>query len=63
MQVDLYNKDGQKSGTIDLNDSIFGITPNENAMHQAVVAYLNNQRQGNAKTKVRGEVSGGGKKP
>jgi large subunit ribosomal protein L4 len=63
MQVDLYNKDGQKSGTIELNDGIFGITPNENAMHQAVVAYLNNQRQGNAKTKVRGEVSGGGKKP
>lgn len=63
MQVDLYNKDGQKSGTIDLNDSIFGVEPNENAMHQAVVAHLNNQRQGNAKTKIRSEVSGGGKKP
>ncbi len=63
MQVDLYNKDGQKSGTIELNDSVFAITPNENAMHQAVVSYLNNKRQGNAKTKARGEVSGGGKKP
>lgn len=63
MKVDLYNKDGQKSGTIELSDDVFGITPNENAMHQAVVAHLNNQRQGNAKTKARGEVSGGGKKP
>jgi large subunit ribosomal protein L4 len=63
MQVTLYNKDGQKSGTLELNDSVFGIEPNENAMHQAVVAHLAQKRQGNAKTKLRSEVSGGGRKP
>jgi large subunit ribosomal protein L4 len=63
MQVDLYNKDGKVSGQLELNDSIFAIEPNENAMHQAVVAHLANKRQGNAKTKIRSEVSGGGKKP
>ena len=63
MQVDLYNKDGQKSRTIELNDSVFAITPNENAMHQAVIAHLAQKRQGNAKTKLRSEVRGGGKKP
>jgi large subunit ribosomal protein L4 len=63
MTVDVYNKDGQVSSQIELSDDIFGITPNENAMHQAVVAYLANRRQGTRKTKIRSEVSGGGKKP
>ncbi|MFP4368326.1 MAG: 50S ribosomal protein L4 [Candidatus Kapaibacterium sp.] len=63
MQVDVYNKDGQQAGTIELNDGIFAIEPNENIMHQAVVAYLANKRQGTHKTKNRSEVSGGGKKP
>ncbi|GAB1372086.1 50S ribosomal protein L4 [Candidatus Kapaibacterium sp.] len=63
MQVDLYSKDGKVIGTTDLPDDIFGIEPNEHAMHQAVVAYLAHRRQGNAKTKIRSEVSGGGKKP
>ena len=63
MVVDLYNKDGLVSGQIELNEDVFGIAPNENAMHQVIVAYLNNQRQGTAKTKTRDEVSGGGKKP
>ncbi|MCX6146699.1 MAG: 50S ribosomal protein L4 [Candidatus Kapabacteria bacterium] len=63
MQIEILNKSGVANGTIDLNDSIFAVEPNENAMHLAVVAYLNNQRQGTRKTKVRSEVSGGGKKP
>jgi len=63
MLVDVYTKDGQISGQVELQDDIFAIEPNENAMHQAVVAYLAHQRQGNAKTKVRSEVSGGGRKP
>lgn len=63
MQVTLYNKDGQESRTLELNDSVFAIEPNENAMHQAVIAHLAQKRQGNAKTKLRSEVSGGGKKP
>lgn len=63
MLVDVYTKDGQISGQIELQDDIFAIEPNENAMHQSVVAYLAHQRQGNAKTKVRSEVSGGNRKP
>lgn len=63
MLVDVYTKEGQINGQIELQDNIFGIEPNENAMHQAVVAYLAHQRQGTRKTKIRSEVSGGGKKP
>jgi large subunit ribosomal protein L4 len=63
MQVDLYSKDGGVVGKVDLPEDIFGVEPNEHAMHQAVVAYLAHQRQGTAKTKIRSEVSGGGKKP
>lgn len=63
MLVDVYTKDGQKSGQIEIADEVFAIEPNEQAMHQAVVAYLANRRQGTRKTKLRSEVSGGGKKP
>jgi len=63
MKVDIYNKSGDKTGDIELKDSVFGIEPNENAMHQAVVTHLAHKRQGTRKTKVRSEVSGGGKKP
>lgn len=63
MQYEVFNKDGQQVGNIELNDAVFGVEPNENAMHQAVVAYLANQRQGTRKTKLRSEISGGNKKP
>jgi len=63
MQVDLYSKDGSVVGQVELPDSVFAVEPNEHAMHQAVVAYLAHQRQGTAKTKIRSEVSGGGRKP
>ncbi|HPO61976.1 MAG TPA: 50S ribosomal protein L4 [Candidatus Kapabacteria bacterium] len=63
MLVDIYSKDGQKTGEIELQDKIFAVEPNEHAMHLAVVSYLANQRQGTHKTKTRAEVSGGGKKP
>ncbi len=63
MQIDILNREGLAAGSVELNDSVFAITPNENAMHLSVVAYLAHQRQGNAKTKIRSEVSGGGKKP
>lgn len=46
-----------------VEDSIFGITPNEAVVHQAVTAELSNQRQGTHATKSRGMVRGGGKKP
>lgn len=63
MQIDVYNQNGEVIGKQELNDAVFAIEPNEYAMHQTVVAYLANQRQGNHKTKTRAEVSGGGKKP
>jgi large subunit ribosomal protein L4 len=64
MQVDVYTKDGQKSGrSVELPDNIFGIEPNEHVVYLAVKAYQANQRQGTHKTKNRKLVRGGGKKP
>lgn len=64
MQVEVYTKDGQKSGkTVDLPDEIFAIEPNRHVIYLAVKAQQANQRQGTHKTKTRKEVSGGGKKP
>ena len=54
---------GKNVGEITLNDAIFGIEPNAVVMHEAVVIYLANQRQGTQSTLTRTEVSGGGKKP
>jgi large subunit ribosomal protein L4 len=48
---------------IDLDDRVFGITPNQAVVHQAVVAQEANARQGTHDTRTRGEVAGGGKKP
>jgi large subunit ribosomal protein L4 len=63
MKVDVLSMTGQKTGEVELPEDIFGITPNEHLMYQAVRVYLAHQRQGTAKTKTRTEVSGGGKKP
>jgi len=54
---------GAEQGTVELSDAVFAAPINENCVRQALNAYLTNQRQGNAKTKTFGEVSGGGKKP
>ena len=54
---------GKKTGSIDLAETIFGITPNKSVMHSMVVNYLANQRQGTQSALTRSEVSGGGKKP
>ena len=62
-KIDVYNIEGKKVSTIDLNDSVFGIKPNEKVVHSALVNYMANQRQGTASTKTRAEVSGGGRKP
>ena len=62
-QVQVYNQEGKKTSTLELADSVFGIEPNEYAMHLAVVSYLANQRQGTQSTLTRSEVSGGGAKP
>lgn len=62
-KVDVYNIEGKKVSDIELNETIFGIEPNEDIVHSVLVNYLANQRQGTQNTKTRTEVSGGGKKP
>ena len=61
--VGLYKMDGSQAGTIELNENIFGQEINKSVLHQVVVNYLANQRQGTQSTKTRSEVSGGGIKP
>jgi large subunit ribosomal protein L4 len=64
MQVEVFSIDGSKTGeVVELLPSVFEIKPNDQAIYQAVTAYLANVRQGTHKTKTRAEVSGGGKKP
>ena len=62
-KFDVVDMNGKKVSEIELSDAVFGITPNEKAVHIAVVNFLANQRQGTQNTKIRKEVSGGGKKP
>ena len=59
----LYNMEGSEIGTIELSDAVFAHEINKVAMHQVVVNYLANQRQGTQSTKTRSEVRGGGIKP
>ncbi len=61
--VKMLTMAGAEAGTIELNDGIFGIEPNEFAVHEVVKNYLANQRQGTQSAKTRGEVRGGGRKP
>jgi large subunit ribosomal protein L4 len=62
-KIALYNTDGQQVGEIELNDDVFGITPNKSVVHEAVVMQLASLRRGTQSAKTRAEVSGGGKKP
>ena len=61
--VSVYNMEGSKVGTMELNDAVFGAKINEHLVHMSVVQYLANKRQGTQKAKTRSEVSGGGRKP
>ena len=61
--IDIKDAKGEKTGTAELNPSVFGIEPNAAVMHAAVVNYLANQRQGTQSTLTRAEVRGGGIKP
>ena len=61
--VDLFNMEGEKVGSVELLDSIFGVEVNEHLVHMAVVQHLANKRQGTQKAKTRSEVRGGGRKP
>ena len=62
-KIEMKNADGKKAASIEVADSMFGITPNIPVMHQVVVAQLAHRRSGTQSTKTRSEVRGGGKKP
>lgn len=61
--VSVYNMKGAEVGSLELSDAVFGADIKEQLVHQAVVTYLANQRQGTQSALTRSEVSGGGKKP
>ena len=63
MKFNITKEDGSKGSSINVDDSVFGIEPNNSVVHQAVVAELANGRQGTHSTKNRSEVRGGGRKP
>ena len=63
VSVKVYNMAGEEVSKMNLNAEVFGIEPHQQAMFDAVQVEQANQRQATAKTKVRHEVSGGGKKP
>ena len=62
-KVTVYNIEGEKVETLELNDAVFGVKINENLVHRAVVSQLANKRQGTQSAKTRAEVRGGGRKP
>lgn len=63
MKLPLRTMAGEDRGEIEVSDRVFGAEVNEALLHQAVVVWEANQRQGTRSTKTRGEVRGGGKKP
>ncbi|ATZ17732.1 50S ribosomal protein L4 [Mesoplasma melaleucae] len=63
MELKVLNVQGQEVKTISLNDSVWNVTPHQQAIYDTVVAQQAALRQGTKKTKTRAEVRGGGKKP
>ena len=61
--IKVFNMAGAEVGTVELNDAIFGIEPNQVVVHEVVKNHLANCRQGTQSALTRAEVSGGGKKP
>jgi large subunit ribosomal protein L4 len=62
-KANVYEQNGAKAGSVDLPKSLFEAEVNEFVVHEVVIAYLANQRQGTVNTKERSDVRGGGKKP
>ena len=62
-KADVLDITGKKVSQIELADTVFGIEVNETVVHQVLVNFLANQRQGTQSTKTRAEVRGGGIKP
>lgn len=63
MQVKVYNINAEECGNVTLNDEVFKTPYNEGLIHEVIVAYLANQRQGTKSTLTRSEVRGHAKKP
>ena len=63
MQIKVYDLEAKEVGKVSLSDEVFKAPYNEALIHQIVVAYLANQRQGTKSTLTRAEVRGGGRKP
>ena len=61
--IDVINQTGAVVGSMELNDAVFGIEPNQQSLFDALVMQQASRRQGTADTKGRSEVSGGGRKP
>ncbi len=62
-KVQVLNMAGDQVGELELSDAVFGVKPNETVLHEMVVNYLANQRQGTQSALTRSEISGGGRKP
>ena len=62
-KIALLNTKGEKIKDVKLEDSIWNITPNDQAIYESINLYMANKRQGSHKVKTRSEVSGGGRKP
>ena len=63
MELQVLNNQGKKSSTIKVDEAIFGLEPNKDAVYRSVLSEMANSRQGTHSTKSRGMVRGGGKKP
>jgi large subunit ribosomal protein L4 len=61
--IDIVNQENKKVGTIDLAEAVFAADVNYPLVHQVIKAQLAGRRQGTAKTKTKGEIRGGGRKP
>ncbi len=63
LKTNVYDMSGKLVGEIELSEAVFGITPNQSVVHDAVKNHLANKRQGTQSALTRAEVSGGGRKP
>ena len=63
MELQVVESNGNKTSKIKVDASVFGIKPNKDAVHRAILSEMENSRQGTHGSKSRGMVRGGGKKP
>lgn len=63
LKCEVVDQNNKKVGTLDLDESVFGVKVNHALVHQVIKAQLAGRRQGTAKTKTKSEVRGGGRKP